>query len=199
MARQRAPTPQGDYWETLNTIVQLVDTMHEKIDSQASIGIGMPGSIGLDGLLQNCNSTYLNGRPFAKDMSQLLGQEIRIENDANCFALSESVDGAAEGYNTVFGVILGTRVGGGLVLNNGLHKGRNQIAGEWGHNTLHQDGPRCWCGSFGCVETFISGPAIVSQWPGKSSPENAESLTTWQTMVTVKRSPSLIHYSVIWH
>ncbi|MBT5559497.1 MAG: ROK family protein [Proteobacteria bacterium] len=173
IARERLPTPQGDYRGILNTIVQLVDAMHEKADSQPSIGIGTPGSIGFDGLLHNSNSTCLNGRPFATDISRLLKQEIRIENDANCFTLSESVDGAAAGYKTVFGVILGTGIGGGLVFNSSLHKGHHRIGGEWGHNILRQDGPQCWCGNFGCVETFISGPALISQWQGGSPPEGA--------------------------
>ena len=200
MVRKRVSSPQGNYEATVHNIRDLVLEVESKAGGTGSVGVAIPGTISpASGLIKNANSTWLAGKALDKDLGTVLNRPVRLANDANCFALSESVDGAAEGYNTVFGVILGTRVGGGLVLNNGLHKGRNQIAGEWGHNTLHQDGPRCWCGSFGCVETFISGPAIVSQWPGKSSPENAESLTTWQTMVTVKRSPSLIHYSVIWH
>ncbi|MBT5031159.1 MAG: ROK family protein [Proteobacteria bacterium] len=176
IARQRRPTPKDDYSGTLSAITGLVDLLRTKSDSQTSVGIGAPGSIRLDGLLRNSNSTCLNGKPFAEDLAQQLGQSIRIENDANCFALSEASDGSAAEYETVFGVILGSGVGGGVVINKSLHQGRNHIAGEWGHNILHRDGSKCWCGHSGCVETYLSGPALISQWQGDNAPNDVPGL-----------------------
>ena len=176
IARQRVPTPKDDYSEILNAISGLAETLQAKTDSRASIGIGTPGSIDPNGLLRNSNSICLNGRAFAADLAQQLGLPIRIENDANCFALSEASDGSAAKYKTVFGVILGTGVGGGLVFNKSLHKGHNHIAGEWGHNTLHRDGHKCWCGNSGCVEAYLSGPSLISHWRGNDPPADVPSL-----------------------
>lgn len=164
VARQRTPTPREDYDATLQAICGLV----RDIDvGPASIGVGMPGSHHPETqLVQNANSTWLNGRPFEADLSAALGQPVRTANDANCFALSEAVDGAAKGAHTVFGVILGTGVGGGVVINQQPLTGTHAIAGEWGHLPLpHQQPPRdkaqpCFCGLSGCIETYLSGPAL---------------------------------------
>jgi predicted NBD/HSP70 family sugar kinase len=165
--RRRLPTPQGDYQGTLQTIQQLVNEAEGELGCQGSIGIGTPGAISkATGRMKNCNSTWLNGQPLLDDLQQLLSRTVRIANDADCFALSEAIDGAAAGATTVFGVILGTGVGGGIVVRSRLLDGPNAIAGEWGHNPLpwptddERPGPDCYCGRSGCIETFLSGPGL---------------------------------------
>ena len=165
--RRRVPTPDGDYEGTLQAIAGLVTQTEAALGGQASVGIAAPGSISpASGLMRNSNSVCLNGRPFTRDLEARLGREIRIENDANCFALSEAVDGAGKGAGTVFGVILGTGVGGGIVINGRVLRGANAIGGEWGHNPLpwpraeELPGRRCYCGRLGCIETFLSGPGL---------------------------------------
>jgi predicted NBD/HSP70 family sugar kinase len=160
--RKRVLTPRGDYEATVRTIATLVDECGE-----GSVGIGIPGALSrLTGLVKNANSTWLIGRPLKRDLELAIGREVRIENDANCFALSEAVDGAGEGSRVVFGVILGTGVGGGIVVDGRLVVGANAIAGEWGHNPLplptesDQPLPACYCGRAGCIETYLSGPAL---------------------------------------
>ncbi len=165
--RQRVPTPQGDYAAILRTISTLVDAAEQTLRVVGSVGIGTPGSISrATGLLRGSNSVCMNGKPIKRDLEQLLGREVRITNDANCFALSEASDGAGCGFDVVFGVILGTGVGGGIVIGGRVLDGPNAIAGEWGHNPLpwprddERPGDTCFCGHFGCIETFLAGPAL---------------------------------------
>ena len=166
-AEQRVPAPQHDYTATLDAIAGMVETLERLAGAQGSIGIGMPGSISPpSGLVQNANSTWLNGRPFARDLESHLERPVRLANDANCFALSEAADGAGAGAQSVFGVILGTGCGGGLVYGGQLIDGPHSVGGEWGHNPLpwveldEYPGPLCWCGRRGCMETWVSGPAL---------------------------------------
>jgi fructokinase len=168
LRRRRVATPAGDYDGTLRAILSLVTEFEAALSQTATIGIGTPGAISpRSGLMKNANSTVLNGRPFDRDLARLLGRDVRIANDANCFALSESVDGAARGCGVVFGVILGTGVGGGVVVDRQLVTGRNRIAGEWGHNPLpwpapdELPGPDCYCGRRGCLESWLSGAGLV--------------------------------------
>ena len=165
--RRRLPTPKGDYVGTLRAIGQLVAEAEGELGCRASVGIGTPGAISkATARMKNCNSTWLNGQPLFEDLQTQLSRPVRIANDADCFALSEAIDGAAAGALTVFGVILGTGVGGGIVVRNRLLDGPNAIAGEWGHNPLpwpmddERPGPPCYCGRSGCIETFLSGPGL---------------------------------------
>ena len=167
--RRRVPTPAGDYAATVEAIARLVAQAEGELGSTATVGIGTPGAISpATGLVKNANSTCLNGRPFGKDLEAALGREVRLANDANCFALSEAVDGAGRGARVVFGVILGTGVGGGIVVDGRLLVGPNAIAGEWGHNPLPAPAeidlpaPACYCGRRGCVEAYLSGPALAA-------------------------------------
>ena len=164
LERKRVHTPQNNYDEIINTIVTLVFDVSQNI-SDFSLGICYPGSISKQtGLIKNSNTQCLIGKSLKKDLEHKLQKTISIENDANCFTLSESKMGAGIGFGLVFGVILGTGVGGGIVINNILHCGRTNIAGEWGHHTLHQNGNSCYCGKSGCVETYISGPSLEKRW-----------------------------------
>jgi fructokinase len=151
-----------------------VNELKEKTSEETTVGICTPGVTNANsGLIKNSNTQCLIGMPLKNDIENMLGYEIAMENDANCFALSESVLGSAKGYDVVFGVIMGTGVGGGIVINGTLHKGRTNIAGEWGHHTLHPNGNECYCGKQGCVETYISGPALEKRWleiTGKKEP-----------------------------
>ncbi len=169
--RFRRPTPAGNYGATVSLIADMVQNAEAELGMTASIGLGTPGAISRKtGLMKNCNSTCLNDRPFRKDIEQVLQRDVRLSNDANCFALSESVDGAGTGSAVVFGVILGTGVGGGLVVNGQVLEGVNHIAGEWGHNPLpvlarsELPGPECYCGRSGCIETWLSGPAMQAEY-----------------------------------
>jgi len=166
--RRRAPTPAGDYAATLNTIKSLVDAVEAELGRSLSIGVAIPGAFSpATGLVKNANSTCLIGRPFDRDLMAALSRPLRFANDANCFALSEATDGAATGAASVFGVILGTGVGGGVVIDGKLLVGANAIAGEWGHSPLpwprddERPGPRCYCGKLGCIEAFLSGPSLA--------------------------------------
>jgi fructokinase len=166
--RRRVATPRHDYPGTLTAIVELVREVETAIGVHATVGVGMPGALSpATGLVKNANSTWLNGRPLAEDLGGRLGRPIRFANDANCFALSEASDGAAAGAACVFGVIIGTGTGGGVVVNGRLLTGPNAIAGEWGHNPLpwprgeEAPGPECYCGQRGCIETFLSGPGLA--------------------------------------
>lgn len=170
--RRRLPTPQGDYAATLQTIAQLVRQAEHELGSSGSVGIGIPGTRSPDhGRIKNANSVCLIGQDLQGDLEQLLQRPIRLANDADCFALSEASDGAGAGADSVFGVILGTGVGGGIVIHGRLLGGPNAIAGEWGHNALPwrcpADGParRCYCGLDDCIETFLSGPG----WAARSA------------------------------
>jgi fructokinase len=164
LLRRRVPTPHGDYPGTLRAIAGLVNEAEIQLGQEGSVGIGIPGAESrVTGLIKNANSTWLIGQPLRQDLQALLQREVRLANDANCFALSEATDGAAAGAAAVFGVILGTGVGGGIVVHGKILPGANAIAGEWGHNRLpgeEPDWPECYCGRRGCVETFLSGPAM---------------------------------------
>ncbi len=166
--RQRRPTPVDEGYDAiLENIVDLVTGLEKEINQTVNVGLGTPGAISTrTGCLKNSNTTCLNGKPVKDDLERLLAREIRIANDANCFALSEAIDGAGRRHRTVFGVIIGTGVGGGIVIDNKLHEGPQNIAGEWGHNILEADGPPCYCGRRGCVETLLSGPGMVRDYQG---------------------------------
>jgi fructokinase len=160
--RKRVLTPRGNYEATLAAVAGLV-----RDAGPGTVGVGIPGALSrATGFVKNANSTWLIGRPLKEDLERALARPVRIENDANCFALSEAIDGAGKGARALFGVILGTGVGGGVVIDGKVHVGRNAIAGEWGHNPLPLPGPKdlplpaCYCGRAGCVETYLSGPAL---------------------------------------
>jgi fructokinase len=167
--RRRLPTPVGDYRATTAAIAALIFALEEDLGAKATVGIGIPGAISpANGLVKNANSTWLIGRPLQTDLEATLGRPVRLANDANCFTLSEAVDGAAAGLDSVFGVILGTGVGGGIAIGGRVFGGANAIAGEWGHNPLpwptseEIPGPPCYCGRSGCIETFLCGPGLAA-------------------------------------
>jgi len=166
LERRRCPTPQAEgYRAIVRATVDLIAGLEASAPGEASVGIGTPGSFSRrDGLMRNSNTTCMNGRPFREDLEAALGRAVPIENDANCFALAEAVMGAGRGQDLVFGVILGTGVGGGIVHRGRIHTGRLGIGGEWGHQTLVRNGHPCYCGRFGCVETCLSGPALERTW-----------------------------------
>jgi fructokinase len=175
LLRRRVPTPAGDYTRILSTVADLVAAAEKELGQQGTVGVAAPGSIStMSGLIKNSNSTVLNGKPLDRDLSNRLGRTIRLENDANCFALSEAVDGAGASAELVFGVILGTGVGGGLVIGKKLVAGHNRIAGEWGHNPLpwlrdnERPGLTCYCGKHGCIETFLCGAALARDYRSKT-------------------------------
>ena len=167
VGEHRVASPRHDYGATIHAIGEMVHQLEQRAAAQASIGVGIPGSVAPGtGLVQNANSTWLNGKPLQRDLEARLSRPVRLANDANCFALSEAVDGAGAGARGVFGVILGTGCGGGLVQAGALIDGPRGIGGEWGHNPLpwanaeEQPGPLCWCGRSGCIETWVSGPGL---------------------------------------
>lgn len=167
--RERVATPQGDYEGTISAMVRLVQRAEDVLGSKGSLGIGAPGAVSRrTGRLKNSNSLCLNDRPLREDLEARLSRPIRLANDADCFALSEASDGAGQGHPVVFGVILGTGVGGGVVVHGRLLQGPNAIAGEWGHNPLpwpsgeECQGPACYCGRKGCIETYLSGPGLAA-------------------------------------
>jgi fructokinase len=164
--RKRIETPRGDYEAIVDAVATLTRELIQLAGDNCTVGLGTPGSLNKQGRLRNSNTTELNGKPLLEDLQIRVGQPIRISNDANCFTLSEARDGAAAGYNTVFGVILGTGTGGGIAVDGKLLNGGNHVAGEWGHNPLpwpfseEWPGDVCYCGKLGCIETFLSGPAL---------------------------------------
>jgi fructokinase len=171
LLRRRVETPRQDYCGILNTIVGLVSSVELELSQRGSIGVGMPGAISPHSeLIKNANSTVLIGKPFDRDLSAQLGRPVRVANDANCFVLSEATDGAGRHGNVVFGVILGTGVGGGISIHRELLSGRNRIAGEWGHNPLpwpdenDTPGAKCYCGKIGCIETYLSGSGLSREY-----------------------------------
>jgi len=189
LARKRVATPAGDYGATLRTVADLVheiEQSHGIAASDATVGIAIPGTQSpTTSLIRNANSTCLIGRSLDQDLTQAVGRPVRLENDANCFTISEAVDGAAQGASVVFGVILGTGVGGGIAINGHVLNGRNGIAGEWGHNPLpwaQRDeipGPDCYCGKQGCLETFLSGPGLANEYQRSGGqPCTAEQIAT---------------------
>jgi len=162
--RKRIPTPKDDYQKILNSMSSLIMEISEGI-SDYSLGICTPGAISKQtGLIKNSNTQCLIGKSLKADLENKLGKKVSMENDANCFAMAEATLGAATDFDLVFGVILGTGIGGGIVINKKLHTGRSNIGGEWGHHTLHRNGNQCYCGKSGCVETYISGPSLESHW-----------------------------------
>lgn len=177
--RQRKPTPVGDYAATVKTVAGMVLQAESELGQRGTVGIGAPGAISkATRRMRNCNSTCLNGQPLAQDVTELLGRPVQLANDADCFVLSEASDGAAAGAECVFGVILGTGVGGGIVVRGHLLSGPNAITGEWGHNPLpwpsiaELPGPLCYCGRNGCIETYLSGTGLsrdFAQATGESS------------------------------
>lgn len=167
-AQRRVPTPAHDYDAIIETVATLVENEERALGARATVGVGMPGALSRNThTIKNSNTLCLNGRAFDRDLSARLGREIRVQNDANCFALSEAVDGAGAGAEVVFGVILGTGVGGGVVVQKRSLIGCNAIAGEWGHNPLPWAGAGdepaevCYCGRSGCIETYLSGPGMA--------------------------------------
>lgn len=172
--RERTPTPQGDYSGTLKAITELIQKAQKQTQTKGPIGIATPGTLTNKGVLKNSNSTCLIGKPLKRDLEEILKQEIRMANDANCFALSEACWGAGKDADSVFGVILGTGVGGGLIIQKSVCAGMNGIAGEWGHNPLpwpepeELPGPPCYCGLHGCIETFLSGPGLSKAYSKKT-------------------------------
>ena len=171
--RQRVPTPQGNYDATVRAVADLIRAADAATSAQGTVGVGIPGTLSpATGLVKNANSTCLIGRPLDKDLAAAVGRPVRLANDADCFALSEAADGAAAGARIVFGIILGTGVGGGLVIDRTVVSGPNAITGEWGHNPLpwstpaERPGPRCYCGLDGCIETFLCGPGLARDHGG---------------------------------
>jgi len=167
--RERVATPAGDYGATVDATARLVEDAERTLGAQGTVGIAMPGAISLaTGRVKNANSTWLNGRPLKEDLERRLAREVRLANDANCFALSEATDGAAKDAAVVFGVILGTGVGGGIVAHGRILEGANAIGGEWGHNPLplpradDRPLPLCYCGRRACIETYLSGPGLAA-------------------------------------
>jgi len=175
LARRRIATPAHDYDEIIRAVAALARDVELETNRRGSVGVGAPGSVSkATGLAKGSNTLVLNGRPLAADLSAALARPVRLENDANCFALSEAVDGAGQGARVVFGVILGTGVGGGVVIDQRVMQGRNHIGGEWGHTPLpwmtpeEYPGARCFCGHDGCIETFLSGPGLSRDYARRS-------------------------------
>jgi fructokinase len=175
IGRLRAPTPRDDYRATLQAIATLVAEIESQTGLTGSVGVGTPGALSpSSGLIKNANSTCLIGHRLDVDLEEVLARPVRVENDANCFALSEAMDGAGAGARVVFGVIVGTGVGGGIVVNGETLLGRNAVAGEWGHNPLpwcsvdELPGPHCYCGARGCIETYLSGPGLSREFEAAS-------------------------------
>ena len=181
LARRRIATPRDSYDGTVAAIVDLVSAMEAASGSHGSVGVGIPGTISpATGRIKNANSTWLNGRPLREDLSRALGREVRLANDANCFALSEATDGAAADARVVFGVIIGTGTGGGIVIDGRALVGANSVAGEWGHNGMpwpdetEWPGPPCYCGRRGCIETFLSGSGLRRAYGDADTPDAVE-------------------------
>jgi len=173
LLRRRVDTPRNDYAATIDAIAKLVTAVECDLDEQCTVGLATPGAVSpATGRIKNANSTWLNNRSLKQDLQKRLSRPVRLSNDANCFILSEWVDGSAQGSNCAFGVIVGTGTGGGLVINGQLITGANAIAGEWGHNPLpwpqadERPGPQCYCGNRGCIETFLSGPGLSAYYSG---------------------------------
>ncbi|MCP5433689.1 MAG: ROK family protein [Alphaproteobacteria bacterium] len=182
LSRERIATPRGDYEGTVRAIAGLVAAHEARLGQRASVGVGIPGSLDpTSGLVQNANSTWLIGKPFDRDLGKAMDRTVRMANDANCFALSEAVDGAGAGKRVVFGVILGTGCGSGIVVGRQVIEGLNRAAGEWGHMPLpwqtegEYPGPICWCGQVGCLETWISGSGLERDHEAHAGEELAAS------------------------
>jgi fructokinase len=175
LLRRRVATPRGDYAATIEAIGGLVEALEAGTALRGTVGVGIPGvPAPATGLVKNANSTWLIGRPLVRDLETRVERPVRVANDANCFTLSEATDGAAAGAEVVFGVIVGTGTGGGIVIGGQVLTGANAIAGEWGHNPLpwpgddERPGPACYCGRFGCIETFLSGPGLARDYQSQT-------------------------------
>ncbi|MBN2646545.1 MAG: ROK family protein [Thiotrichales bacterium] len=202
--RQRTATPKGDYAATLDAISGLVDDCEQALGVKGSLGIGIPGAQSMrSGLIKNANSTWLIGQDLQGDLQNRLARSVRLANDANCFALSEAMDGSAQGAKVVFGVIIGTGCGGGLVVNGLVVQGRNAIAGEWGHNPLpwYTDEDKrlsCYCGQIGCLETFVSGSGLERHYQQR----HGENLSAQQLAILAEqgepRAENLMNDYVVW-
>ena len=175
IARLRVPTPRDDYAATVEAIASVVDALEHQAGATGTLGVGIPGTFSPDsGLVKNANSTWLIGKPLAIDLAARLNRPVRMANDANCFAVSEAADGAAAGGRVVFGVIIGTGTGAGVVVHGQVLTGPNALAGEWGHNPLpwpgpdEWPGPPCYCGKNGCIETFLSGPGLTRDYEART-------------------------------
>src|SRR5579875_1192490 len=181
VVRERVPTErERGYAHVLDRVAALVDRLRPQAPEAAVVGVGAPGSPSArDGTLKNSNTTCLNGRPLRADLEARLGCTVRLENDANCFALAEARGGAGRGHRVVFGVILGTGVGGGIVVDGRLWAGPQHIAGEWGHQAIDPAGPACWCGQRGCVEAFLSGPALAAAYRAAGEARAAAVVDRW--------------------
>ncbi|HZB26207.1 MAG TPA: ROK family protein [Vicinamibacterales bacterium] len=180
LLRMRVPSPQNSYERTLDAIASVVNDIESRLGLIGSVGVGIPGTVSpATGLVKNSNSTWMNGQPLAEDLPRLLQRPLRFANDANCFALSEATDGAGAGARVVFGVILGTGTGGGIVADGKVLTGPNAIAGEWGHNPMpapkddEWPGPRCYCGRTGCIELFLSGPGLARDYASEGGGQAA--------------------------
>jgi fructokinase len=199
LLRRRVPTPKENYAATLQAVVQLVHDAEAELGQRGSLGIGTPGTLSrATGRLKNSNSVVLNGRHILQDLESLLQRPVKIGNDANCFALSEATDGAAAGASVVFGAILGTGVGAGIVVNGHILTGPNGIAGEWGHNPLPWQQPQeliglpCYCGKRGCIETFLSGPGMAKL----HQIETGVSLSAEEIVAQVEQGDAACEYSL---
>jgi fructokinase len=178
LLRRRVPTTKEDYAGTVRGAAELVRALESELGVRGTVGVGIPGSLSrASGVVKNANSTWLNGRPLDRDLSAAMGRTVRVQNDANCFAVSEATDGAAQGATIAFGVILGTGVGGGLAINGRVVDGPMGVTGEWGHNPLpaprddERPGPACYCGRHGCLETFLSGPGMARRFAESGGPD----------------------------
>jgi len=194
MIRRRIASPSHDYAQVIAEVRGLVDALEDELGVRASVGVGTPGAISsVTGRIKNANSTQLNGRPLAEDLARALGREVRVENDANCFALSEASDGAGAGRRLVFGVILGTGVGAGIVHDGRVWVGPNAIAGEWGHNEMPSrtepglPDTRCYCGRRRCIETFVSGPGLAADHR-RDAPSGASATLDAAAIATLARA-----------
>jgi len=198
----RRPTPAGDYRRTLEAIAGVVQEIEQATGRPGRVGIGLPGSLSpASGLIRNANSTCLNGQPLQRDIESLLQRPVRLANDADCFALSEASDGAGAGYASVFGVILGTGTGGGIVVNGRLLPDANRISGEWGHNPLpwpragEIPGDDCYCGKRGCIETFLSGPGLQREYERLTGERiSGETLTERLTRKEPQAEQTMLRY-----
>ena len=201
-ARIRIATPRDDYRATVDAIVTLIADLERCVGVTATVGIGIPGTISpASGVVKNANSVWLIGRSLQRDIEDVLGRAVRIANDANCFAISEATDGAAVGVEIVFGVILGTGVGAGIVANGRVLSGANGIAGEWGHNALpwsakgERPGPACYCGRSGCIETYLSGPGMTADHQRHTGrPESAEQIVAAAAAEDLAAQATVVRY-----
>jgi fructokinase len=209
IARLRVLTPKHDYDATVKAILEVVSYLERRAkvspaDQQpASVGVGIPGTVvQATGLVKNANSTWLNGQPLERDLSAALGRPVRIANDANCLAVSEATDGAAAGAGLVFAVILGTGCGGGIAIHGQVHVGPNGVAGEWGHNPLpwatedELPGPPCYCGRFGCIETWISGTGLANDHATVHPPNSGRKMTATEIAAAAERGEAAAEQSL---